>query len=355
MSLFLMHIILNKKISKNTIKFIYICLFIVFFLDVGLKSTYAETKFVPTDQDHSDWLYKMKNPDPQKIIDYLQQIIHPKEYRNYQNIKELNRVSAYIKQQLEHFSIPCEYQPYQVEGKSYRNVICRLQANTTKKVIIGAHYDVYGDFKGADDNASGVAGLIETARILAINKEKLKQNIEFVFYTLEEPPYFRTEYMGSYVHAQSILKQKDQIQAVYILEMIGYFDTQAIQDYPTGLGLFYPKHGNFIGAISNFSSRSLAEKYCNAMKALKHLDCQRLIAPSFVHGVDFSDHLNYWQLDIPAIMITDTAFFRNKNYHTEDDTIEKLNPNKMAEVVKGLVQTLLDEKQTKPFKNMISK
>jgi len=107
--------------------------------------------------------------------------------------------------------------------------------------------------------------------------------------------------------------------------------------------LFYPKHGNFIGAVSNFTSRGLGEKYCDAMKALKRLDCQRLIAPSFVHGVDFSDHLNYWRFDIPAIMITDTAFFRNKHYHTQEDTVEKLNLNKMAEVINGVVYTVLQD------------
>ena len=146
--------------------------------------------------------------EPDRLNSYLQQVIHPQAFRNYQNIQELDRVAAFIKQQLEQFSIPCEYQPYQVKGKTYRNVICHLQMGHAKKVILGAHYDVYGNFKGADDNASGVVGLIETARILAANKASLKQNVDFVFYTLEEPPYFRTEHMGSYIRAQSILKQK---------------------------------------------------------------------------------------------------------------------------------------------------
>ncbi len=284
-----------------------------------------------------------RQADAYRLKDYLDHIIAPDAFRNYQNTQELDRVAAYIKQRVEQFAIPCEYQPYQVAGKTYRNVICHLQTGNAQKVIIGAHYDVYGNFKGADDNASGVAGVIETARILAINKTRLKQNVDFVFYTLEEPPYFRTENMGSYVHAKSILNQKDQIQAVYILEMIGYFNHKPIQEYPSGLALFYPKHGNFIGAVSNFSSRDLGENYCDSMKAIRQLDCQRLIAPSFVQGVDFSDHLNYWNFEIPAIMITDTAFFRNKHYHTKDDTVEKLNLNKMAEVINGLTYVLLEK------------
>ncbi|MDM1763446.1 M28 family peptidase [Acinetobacter sichuanensis] len=284
-----------------------------------------------------------RQADAYRLNGYLDYIIAPYAFRNYENTKELDRVAAYLKKQIEQFSIPCEYQPYQVEGKTYRNVVCHLQTGNSKKVIIGAHYDVYGNFKGADDNASGVAGVIETARILAANKTRLKHNVDFVFYTLEEPPYFRTEHMGSYVHAQSILNEKSQIQAVYILEMIGYFDHKEIQEYPSGLGLFYPKHGNFIGAVSNFSSRHLGEKYCDSMKDLKRLDCQRLVAPSFVKGIDFSDHMNYWNVEIPAIMITDTAFFRNKHYHTKDDTVEKLNVNKMTDVINGVVYSLLEK------------
>lgn len=280
--------------------------------------------------------------DPKNLSNYLAQIIHPTAFRNYKNVAELDRVAAYLKQQVEQFGIPCEYQIYQVQQQNYRNVICRLNMGHAKKVIVGAHYDVYGDFKGADDNASGVAGVIEVARILAANKPNLKHNVELVFYTLEEPPYFRSAYMGSAVHAQSILAQKAQIEAVYILEMIGFFNAQAVQDYPTGLGLFYPEHGDYIAAVSNFSSRIFSEKYCKAMNNIKKLDCQRLIAPSFIQGVDFSDHLNYWNAGIPAIMITDTAFFRNKHYHTAQDTVEKLNLDKMAQVINGLAIILLE-------------
>jgi len=317
----------------------YICIAISWL--VCQNPSYAGNGKKIINQEFVNMQYDQKNADPAQLKKYLQQVVHPQEFRNYENVKELDRVAAYIKKQVESFSIPCEYQTYQVEEQTYRNVVCHLQTGNAKKVIIGAHYDVYGNFIGADDNASGVVGVIETARILAAHKNELKQNVELVFYTLEEPPYFRTEYMGSYVHAQSILKQKKQIQAVYILEMIGYFDLKNVQDYPVGLSLFYPKHGNFIGAVGNFSSRNIAAQYCQSMKKLKHLDCQRLIAPSFVHGVDFSDHMNYWNVEIPAIMITDTAFFRNKHYHTKEDTAEKLNFNKMADVINGLIYTLL--------------
>lgn len=273
---------------------------------------------------------------------YLNQIISPTKYRNHTEIEELNRVSAWIQGQMQKFGIPCDFQNYKVESNRYRNVVCELNVGAAKNLIVGAHYDVHGETDGADDNASGVAGVLETARILAKEKKHLKHNVEFVFYTLEEPPYFRTEQMGSAFHAKAIEKYKDRIAGVFILEMIGYFDQRNIQKYPVGLKLFYPAHGNFIGAVSNFDSNRLGSAYCAAMKQMKRLDCQRLVAPSFVTGVDFSDHLNYWNAGIPAIMITDTAFFRNKNYHTKNDTVETLNLQKMKYVIDGVVFTILN-------------
>ena len=275
---------------------------------------------------------------------YLNQIISSSKYRNHTQVEELNRVSAWIQGQMQKFGIPCDFQNYMVESNRYRNVVCELNVGAAKNLIVGAHYDVHGETDGADDNASGVVGVLETARILAKEKRHLKHNVEFVFYTLEEPPYFRTEQMGSAVHAKAIEKYKERITGVFILEMIGYFDQRNIQEYPAGLKFFYPAHGNFIGAVSNFDSNSLGSEYCAAMKQINRLDCQRLVAPSFVTGVDFSDHLNYWNADIPAIMITDTAFFRNKNYHTPNDKVETLNLQKMKHVIDGVVLTILNIK-----------
>lgn len=272
---------------------------------------------------------------------YLEQIIGPDEYRNYKNIQQLQRVSAWIKEQMHLFGIPCEYQNYAVNGLSYRNVVCRLTNGHADKVIVGAHYDVFGEQQGADDNASGVAGVIETARILVQQKSQLAQNIEFVFYTLQEAPFFKTEQMGSFIHAKSIQSQKDQIQGVYILEMIGYFDENLVQEYPAGLKWVYPQHGNFIAAVSNLQSYALGSQYCQSMRALDRLECQRFIAPAFVSGMEFSDHLNYWKFGIPAMMITDTGSFRNKHYHSKTDTLKTLNLAKMANVVDGLVYSLL--------------
>lgn len=276
--------------------------------------------------------------DVQNVQLYLQQIIGTGSFRNHQNIAELNRVSAWIKEQMRLFGIPCQFQNYIVNRQNYRNVVCSLNVGGAEKVIVGAHYDVFGQVQGADDNASGVAGVIEAARILSQEKSHLSHNVEFAFYTLEEPPYTNTEYMGSYVHAKSVQAQRDKIQGVYILEMIGYYDTALVQEYPVGLKWIYPSHGNFIAAVSDIDSRGLGENFCTAMQ---QLECQRLVAPSFTPGLNFSSHSNYWNYDIPAIMLTDTAFYRNKNYHTAADTLKTLNLEKMTQVIDGLVQTIL--------------
>lgn len=279
--------------------------------------------------------------DVQNLQVYLQQIMGNGSFRNHKNTEELNRVSAWIKEQMRLFGIPCQFQNYIVNRQNYRNVVCALNVGRPEKAIVGAHYDVFGQQVGADDNASGVAGVLETARILSQEKNNLSHNVEFVFYTLEEPPYTNTEYMGSYVHAKSIQAQRDKIQGVYILEMIGYYDAALIQEYPVGLKWIYPSHGNFIAAVSDINSRGLGENFCEAMQQLRQLECQRLVAPAFTPGINFSGHSNYWNYDIPAIMVTDTASYRNKYYHTTADTLKTLNLEKMTQVINGLVQTLL--------------
>lgn len=262
--------------------------------------------------------------------------------RHHPNTQGLDEAAEYIKAQIEHHGLPCRYQNYSVEGLNYRNVVCSINPDNPELVIVGAHYDTYADLPGADDNASGVAGVIELARVLQAQKDRLPYQVELVAYTLEEPPFFRTEHMGSAIHAQSLANRPESIKAVVILEMIGFFSEEAIQDYPLSMmKTVYPKHGNFIAAIGNWQSKKLTKQYCQHMSDLKQLFCERLTAPSSLTGVDFSDHLNYWQRDIPAIMITDTSFYRNKHYHTPEDTLDKLNMNKAAAVVDGVSNWLL--------------
>ncbi|WP_244543132.1 M28 family peptidase [Cellulophaga fucicola] len=205
---------------------------------------------------------------------------------------------------------------------------------------MGAHYDVYGDQEGADDNASGVAGLLELARLLA--KEKLDYRIDFVAYTLEEPPFFRTEKMGSYVHANYLKENSITVKGMICLEMIGYYKDEAnTQTCPIKeMSAIYGNRANFITVVQNEKSGNFGSKIENLMKKQKLIPTVSFKGSSLVTGVDFSDHLNYWNLNYPAVMITNTSFYRNKNYHTNKDSLETLNINKMSAVIQQLYITI---------------
>ena len=159
--------------------------------------------------------------DTTRIKRDLTAITKTTQSRNYQNVETLNTVAEYIFLELQKVCDTVYYQSYAVQGVEYKNVIGSIGLSNDKRVIVGAHYDVAGNQEGADDNASGVVGLLELARLLS--GETLTDRIDFVAFTLEEPPFFRTEQMGSYVHAKSIHERGAPVRGMICLEMIGYF------------------------------------------------------------------------------------------------------------------------------------
>jgi len=197
----------------------------------------------------------------------------------------------------------------------------------------------------AYSNASAIAGLLEVARFAKTHESELPYRVDFVAYTLEEPPFFRTTSMGSYIHAKSLHENSISVKGMICLEMIGYFtDQRKSQRYPLSImRWFYPDTGDFIGVVSNYSSGSLAKQISQHLKATS-VGVETLKAPSFITGVDFSDHRNYWKFGYDAVMITDTAFYRSPNYHEHSDTIDTLDFGRMKEVVKGICWFLLDGK-----------
>jgi len=239
------------------------------------------------------------------------------------------------------YSAAVNYQNYEVNENEYKNVICSFGIENKKRIIIGAHYDVCGDQEGADDNASGVVGLLELARLL--NGKELNYRIDLVAYSLEEPPFFKTESMGSFIHAKYLFDKKIDVYGMLSLEMIGYFtETENSQSYPLGLlSWFYGTTGNYIALIKKFGAGSFANKFSKAFVARDKLTSKVLTAPKFLEGIDFSDHLNYWHFGYSALMLTDTAFFRNTNYHKKSDTMETLNLEKMALVIDGVLEAVL--------------
>ena len=274
------------------------------------------------------------------IKTHLTAITKTGAFRTYENIEQLNKTADYIKTIFSQYSDSVSFQEYSVNGKIYKNVICSFGTENKKRVIVGAHYDVCGNQEGADDNASGVVGLLELSRLL--KGRKLGQRIDLVAYTLEEPPFFRTQYMGSYIHAKSLIDNKTEVYGMISLEMIGYFkDEKKSQSYPIGLlSLFYGDKGNYITLVKKFGAGSFARKFCRNFKSTKSIRAKKFTAPPTVPGIDFSDHLNYWKFGFSALMITDTSFFRNKNYHKPTDTMETLDIVRMAKVIDGVFEAL---------------
>ncbi len=216
-------------------------------------------------------------------------------------------------------------------------------------IIIGAHYDSATSYEndqliytpGADDNASGVAGLLELARLL--QQQAPKTGVQLVAYASEEPPFFRSDEMGSAVHAASLERP---VKLMIALEMIGYYDSASgSQDYPYSvMSWLYPDRGDFIAVVGRMQDISAVRQVKSALLSATELPVYSINAPGFIPGIDFSDHLNYWQQDIPAVMITDTAFYRNKQYHQSGDTADRLNYQKMAQVIDGVISLLHNSK-----------
>jgi Peptidase family M28 len=251
----------------------------------------------------------------------LSETFHPRDWENPAN---LDRCAEYIADHLRQAGATVEFQEFKVETNNYRNVIGRFGVGKEKKIIVGAHYDSCGVTPGADDNASGVAGLLELAKMIGENPPDAE--LELVAYTLEEPPFFGTPLMGSAKHAKSVAGEKDRIAGVIVLEMIGYYnDAPGSQSYPMpALKLLYPDRGNFITVVSRFDQGSWVKKLKNAMKDATRLPVYSFRGPESLPGVDFSDHRNYWPHGIPAAMITNTAFYRNTEYHKPGDTADRL-------------------------------
>ncbi|HEX5874816.1 MAG TPA: M28 family peptidase [Pyrinomonadaceae bacterium] len=284
----------------------------------------------------------VRTVDPSRLQAHVRKLSVELAPRDESNIENLDRVADYIKNEFSQTTATVSEQAYRVQGNSYRNVIAQFGPGSAERIVVGAHYDTAGPMPGADDNASGVAGLIELARLLGA--QQLPMRVELVAFSLEEPPYFRTTGMGSSVHAESLRKQGVRVKAMFSLEMIGCFsDAPNSQHFPAAiLGALYPSTGNFISVVGRFSDWSLVRRTKWAMRNASPLPVYSINAPTFIPGVDFSDHLNYWHAGYNAVMITDTAFYRNRNYHTAQDTEEKLDYKRMAMVVEGVYAAVVE-------------
>ncbi|MFT5778429.1 MAG: Zn-dependent M28 family amino/carboxypeptidase [Crocinitomicaceae bacterium] len=279
-----------------------------------------------------------------EIEQQLDTLVNRTGFRTYSDTATLNAVGVYIENEFKKYTKNTYRQEYTVQGRQYFNVIGLLGDTTKPRVIIGAHYDVCHEQQGADDNGTGIVGLIQAIKQLSSFSSD-DYCYEFVAYTLEEPPFFRTEAMGSFVHAKSLKDREIDVHGMIALEMIGYFsDEKKSQSYPARfLRLFYGSVGDYITLVRRMNKGPFARTFSRKYKHSKSIKTKKFTGPRSLQGIDFSDHLNYWDLGYDAIMLTDTAFFRNKNYHQESDTLDTIDFERMAGVIDALVMTLKNQ------------
>ena len=298
-----------------------------------LSSTLACVVTQPVVSSHTEphaWM-----PDPNRLEAHVRFLATECRPRDWSSPAGLAKAGAYIAEALQESGGRTWQQTFEIRGRAFTNHGATFGPATGPRLIIGAHYDACGDKPAADDNASGVAGLLELARRLGSNPPSCR--VDLVAYTLEEPPFFRTQDMGSARHAASLVAERAEVRAMISLEMIGRFeDAPNTQHIPFPLSPFYPDRGNFIAIVGRFSDIGLTRKVKAAMRAASTLPVRSLSGPRWVPGVDFSDHHPYWDRGFPAVMVTDTAFNRNQDYHTEGDTPEKLDYVRMARVIQGV-------------------
>lgn len=258
--------------------------------------------------------------------------------RSYLDTGNLDRAADWIAGELRAAGLEVELQEYRLTSGVYRNVVgVRRGVDRAAAVsVVGAHYDAFDEFPGADDNASGVAVLLELARSLPEGPRRYDQY--FVAFSTEEPPWFDTDSMGSHVFAESLKREGREVEWMVALDMVGYFsDTPGSQQFPSGLmRLLYPDRGDFIAVVGDLRAGPTIDRVKRGMLATEALPVYSLRAPASVAPVLWSDHASFRRLGFPGVQVTDTAFMRYVHYHTAGDTPDHLDYERMALLVEAL-------------------
>ena len=261
--------------------------------------------------------------------------------RNVWRPEAMAAAAGYIQEILEGAGYTVNVQPFTSRGLTVNNIEAALPGHgaADEIIVVGAHYDSVVDCPGADDNASGVAALLELARLLA--GSTLPRTVRFVAFANEEAPFFYGDEMGSNRYAIRAQAQDERIEAMLSLETMGYYtDEPRTQKYPFPFSYFYPDTGNFVGFVGNFFSRPLVRKAIGAFRATTAFPSEGVAAPSGMEGIHWSDHWSFWQAGYPAIMVTDTAPFRYPHYHEASDTPQQIDYTGMARVTGGLAEVV---------------
>ena len=282
----------------------------------------------------------------QTIIDnskrHVYKLSHEIGNRGIADYENLEKAKIYICEQFESYGYKVEIESYVVDGKKVSNIIAVKEGIKCPNeiVVAGTHYDSYRG-PGADDNASGVAGILELARLF--KDQATDRTIKFIAFTNEEIPYFGTIDMGSRVYAKGARSRNENIAAAITLDSIGYYsEAPRSQKYPPIFKLFYPRKANFVTLVSDFTSSALTKDVKRYFKKHSDFPITSVIAFRFFYGIDLGDHRSFWKEGYKAVQVTDTAFFRNSTYHKMTDTWDTLNYEFMSRVIEGLYFVLME-------------
>ncbi|TFH87411.1 M28 family peptidase [Billgrantia azerbaijanica] len=255
--------------------------------------------------------------------------------------KALHAAADYIERAFRDAGLEPRRLPVTTGGRVFHNLEVRLPGRgaSDEILVVGAHYDTVRDTPGADDNASGVAVLLELARLL--QGAALDRELRLVAFVNEEEPFFASDAMGSLAYARDARAQGDAIVGMISLEMLGYYtDVPGSQAYPPLLDLVYPDRGDFIAFVGNLNARPLVRETIGIFREHAELPSEGLAAPELLRDILRSDHWAFWEAGYPAMMLTDTANFRNPHYHGPSDTWERLDYARMARLTRALAETL---------------
>jgi Zn-dependent M28 family amino/carboxypeptidase len=270
------------------------------------------------------------------------------EEHNTAHPGQLEDAASYIESTLAGFGYTVRQQMFSTDGNRVRNLEVTIRSagpreRKPRTIVVGAHYDSAPGSPGANDNASGSAAVIELARNLMKMELAQGREVRLVLFVNEEPPYFKTAQMGSFMHARNLYTQGADVVAMLSLETIGWYsDEKGSQNYPTPLDAVYPNTGNFIGFVGDLGSRQLVQRVIGSFRRHAKFPSEGIAAPTSIPGVDWSDHWAYREHGYPALMVTDTAPYRYPYYHSAEDTPDKIDYERLARVVKGIEMVVRD-------------
>ena len=259
---------------------------------------------------------------------------------NVQHYEAFERAAQYIERSLQGLGYAMDPQVFTVSGRPVRNIEATREPKTitasTETLVLGAHYDSFGDAPGANDNGTGTAAVLELARLLK-DWQPARTRVRYVLFVNEEPPYYRTPDMGSLRYVKRLVERNEKVKGMLSLETLGaFYDEPGSQTYPPPFGLFYPSTANFVAFIGLPGSRTFLHEVLEPFRRTTAFPSLGGISTDYIPGIGWSDHWSFSQQGYPAVMVTDTALFRYRHYHLPTDTPDKIDYAKLARITKGM-------------------